>query len=125
MQNLAAKSHSSCKNKPIGTERVPKGHQKSAKGRTKYIKKIGPEQGERNKRERRGMGGGRTWNSEALLAPLGRVWVPILAPTGSRRVDPLGGCFSMYLVLPQKIEKRTFVNNYTAKVGDAKYIEKR
>ena len=44
-------------NKPIGTERVPKGHQKGATGRPKYIKKIGLEKGERNKRERRGMGG--------------------------------------------------------------------
>ena len=44
-------------NKPIGTERVPEGHQKSAKGRPKYIKQFGLKNGERNKRELSGKGG--------------------------------------------------------------------
>ena len=68
-----------------------KGYQKepqtSAKGRPKYIKKVRPKKGERNKRER-GRGWGRTWNCGALLAPFGRFWISISAPIGSRRVHP-------------------------------------
>ena len=39
---------------------------------------------------------------------------------GSRRVDPL--CVSRCI---SQNRKQTFVNNYTAKVGEAKYIENR
>ena len=77
--------------KTIGTERVPRGHQKSAKGRPKKHQKIGQKKGERNKRERGGRGGGALFMIfEALRAPLGRFGLSILAPTGYRRVDPQG-----------------------------------
>ena len=118
-QNLAAEESLILQNKPIGTERVPKGHQKSAKRRPKYIKKLEPKKGERHKREREGKG--RTGIFGTLLAPLGRLWVSTLAPAGSRRVDPLGISLCIWRYL-KKMKKHTFINNYTAKVGELKYI---
>ena len=84
----------------------------TSKGLPKYIKKLGPEKGERNKRER---GGG---NLE-LWSTCGAI-----VPTGSRWVDPLGvsRCIWPYRKTNRKL---TFAKSYTAKVGEAKYIEKR
>ena len=105
--------------KQIGTERVPKGHQKSAKGKLKYIKQLDSRNGERNKRE----GGG----ALGFLEHLWRHLVDLESQFG-RPLD-LGGsirwAFLDVLGATPKIEKQTFVNNYTAKVGEAKYIEKR
>ena len=102
-------------NKRSGTERIPKGHQKS--GRPKFLQ-------QKYDRKRVSVtsakGGGALGFVGAPLAPLGRFWVSVLAPTGSRRVDPMGVSWCIW-----RYRKTKNANNYTLKVEEAKYIKKR
>ena len=83
---------------------------------------LGPKKGERNKREQwEGVGALR------ILEHFGHHPVDFGSHFGAHWISEgrSAGRFSMYLALPQKIEKQTYVNNYTAKVGSANYTQKR
>ena len=88
----------------IGTENVPKdtksqpmGDQNTSKHKDKKVSITSANGGGE---------GGRTWICAILLAPLGRFRVSILAPTESRRVDPLGVSRCICLVLHKNAENK-------------------
>jgi hypothetical protein len=94
----------------------PKGYQKATKSEPKGDNKCFESSGQKK---------GERWT--LFYRHVGAIWSisnPIFAPTGFRRADPLGvsRCIWRYR---KTLKNKHLLQKYTAKVGEAKYIEKR